>query len=161
MVRSRLQMLQPVYDLVCEAGGHFRDGRQLVPANFDRTVFPDWVGKLVDALVAAHQSSLGSKFCTTYRANEPVDMQDLLGWIQIQMLPIDLLLYGDAGANVGSVVPSTLDAEIPSWVAGVVGQFEGAREAYQSAQRLAVIIAARLPIVPTTPPGAGISTTCT
>lgn len=143
MSRSRRQMLGPIYELVCEASEHLRGALVLVPANFAATGHPPYVGQLVTELSAAHAQSLGSRFTRTYRDNQIVSMADLLDWLNQALHPIDLLLYGDVESGAEAAVPQAFKAETPQWVVETSNAFEAAREAYYSAQRLAVIIAAR------------------
>lgn len=157
MSRSRSQMLGPIYQLVCEASEHLRDAHQLVPRDFNITAAPPYLRKLLTALIQAHEASFGGQFARTYRANDPVDLSELEGWVQLRLAEVFVPFGGDPDVCVEPLTEQ-FDTGTPNWAHQIVDQMKDAHRAYISAQVLVKILTGypdQMTVVPPAPEGSG------
>lgn len=135
MSRSRRQMLQPVYDLVCEAQGHLRDARVGVPTGFVEDDLPD-LNWLVSHLITAHKSPMTSSFCRAYRDNLAVDLVELPGRIEADMQGVYMIFAGEPDACIEPPEIRPGDSN-PAWAHRILEAANDAHHCYASA--LAVV----------------------
>lgn len=155
-MRSRAQILQPIYDLVCEANGHLRDARVAVPTGIIEPNPPE-LDRLVLALVGAHQNPMCRQFCVAYRNNQAIDLNDLLARVEFDRNVVYRLFAGDADACIEPVEIDPIDPTL-GWARNIVEAAKDAHRCYASAIALIKVIAAfpdDQAIIPSAPLGIG------
>lgn len=162
-MRSRPQMLDPIYVLVCEASQHLSDARVAIPSGFERATHPNpHIAQLITALIAAHVQSLGSNFTRTYRDNEPVDLCELQTWLSAFMERLYGMMITEISVKSDSdtvLVSEVFTSTTPAWVKGIDDASHDALECCECAvavvRTLLDYLLEEQQIVPPAPEGSG------